>query len=61
MSDFDAHYSIYDEANQILVDAAPYIYFYNAENALAHWSHVMGYTLRADRLNRFKNTWLVSN
>ncbi len=61
VSGFDERYAIYDELNKILVDGAPYIYFYNAENALAHWANVMGYTLRADRQNLFKNTWLTSN
>ena len=29
VADFDERYAIYEEANRILVDAVPYVYFYN--------------------------------
>ena len=60
VSDFDARYAIYDEANKILVDGAPYIYFYNGIITLAHLSNVIGYQMVANGNIDFKTTWLAS-
>ena len=60
VSDIDARYAIYDEANKILVDGAPYIYFYNDIISMAHLSNVNGYQIVAHGGVDFKTTWLAS-
>ena len=59
VSDFDERYAIYQEANQILVDEAPYVYFYNGQFVRAYSPEVQGYVLRSDNVNLYKNTWLA--
>jgi peptide/nickel transport system substrate-binding protein len=58
MSDFDARYEIYQEANQMLVDDAPYIYMYNKQEIRAYAPYVMGFTVRPDQANNFWTVWL---
>lgn len=60
VSDFDARYAIYDQANKIVVDGAPYIYFYNGIGTMAHLSNVIGYQMVAHGDTDFKTTWLSS-
>ena len=58
ISDFDDRYAIYEQANQILVDAVPYVYFYNPAFVRAMSPRVQGYVLRPDNNNLYMNTWL---
>ena len=58
VSDFDERYAIYEQANQILVDAVPYVYFYNPAFVRAMSPRVQGYVLRPDNHNLYMNTWL---
>ena len=60
VSDFDARYAIYDQANKILVDGAPYIYFYNGVAIGAHRTNVMGWQPIATGDLVFARTWLPS-
>ena len=57
-ADFDERYAIYEQANQILVDDAPYIYFYNPSFVRGLSPKVQGYVIRSDDLTLFMNTWL---
>ena len=58
VSDFDERYAIYEQANQILVDAVPYVYFYNPAFVRAMSPQVQGYVLRPDNINLYMNTYL---
>ena len=58
VSDFDERYAIYEEANRILVDAVPYVYFYNPAFTRAMNPRVQGYVLRSDNNNLYMNTYL---
>ena len=58
VSDFDERYAIYQQANEILVDAVPYVYFYNPAFVRAMSPRVQGYVLRADNNNLYMNTSL---
>lgn len=58
VSDFDERYAIYEQANQILVDAVPYVYFYNPAFTRAMSPRVQGYVLRSDNANLYMNTYL---
>jgi peptide/nickel transport system substrate-binding protein len=58
VSDFNERYAIYEKANKILVDDAPYIYFYNPSFNRAMSPKVQGYVLRSDDNNLYMNTWL---
>ena len=58
ISDFDERYAIYEQANQILVDAVPYVYFYNPAFVRAMSPSVQGYVLRPDNNNIYMNTWI---
>ena len=58
ISDFDERYAIYEQANQILVDAVPYVYFYNPAFVRAMSLRVQGYVLRPDNNNLYMNTWI---
>lgn len=57
-SDFDTRYEIYQQANQTLVDDAPYIYMYNKLEIRAFGSHVKGFVVRPDQANNFWTVWL---
>ena len=57
-SDFDERYEIYEQANQILVDDAPYVYMYNKQEVRAYSDDVMGFTVRPDQANNFWTVWL---
>lgn len=57
MSDFDTRYSIYEQANQMLVDDAPYIYMYNKQEIRAHAPNVHGFVVRPDQANNFWTVW----
>jgi peptide/nickel transport system substrate-binding protein len=60
VADFDERYAIYEQANQILVDAAPYVYMY-AKSEVKAWNPVLqGYTVRSDSANNFWTVWLAS-
>jgi peptide/nickel transport system substrate-binding protein len=58
ISDFDERYGIYEQANQILVDDAPYVYMYNKEEIRAYAPEVMGFVVRPDQANNFWTVWL---
>jgi peptide/nickel transport system substrate-binding protein len=58
MSDFDARYEIYQDANQMLVDDAPYVYMYNKQEIRAYAPYVMDFVVRSDQANNFWNVWL---
>jgi len=58
MSDFDARYQVYEQANQTLVDDAPYIYMYNKEEIRAYAPNVHGFVVRPDQTNYFSTVWL---
>lgn len=58
ISDFDERYAIYEEANRILVDAVPYVYFYNPAFVRAMSPRVQGYVLRSDNMNLYMDTYL---
>jgi peptide/nickel transport system substrate-binding protein len=58
MSDFDKRYDIYQQANQILVDDAPYIYMYNKREVRAYAPYVKGFVVRPDQANNFWPVWL---
>jgi peptide/nickel transport system substrate-binding protein len=58
MSDFDKRYSIYEQANKILVDDAPYVYMYNKQEIRAYGDQVKGFVVRPDQANNFWNVWL---
>ncbi len=58
VEDFDERYAIYEEANQILVDAAPYIYMYAKSEVKAYAPHVQGFTTRPDSAVNFWTVWL---
>jgi peptide/nickel transport system substrate-binding protein len=56
--DFDARYAIYQEANQVLVDDAPYVYMYNKQEIRAYAANVHGFVVRPDQANNFWTVWL---
>lgn len=58
ISDFDERYEIYEEANQILVDDAPYVYMYNKQEIRAYLPEVQGFVVRPDQANNFWTVWL---
>jgi peptide/nickel transport system substrate-binding protein len=58
ISDFDKRYEIYKQANKILVDDAPYIYFYSPTGLRAFKPYVKGFVTRADLLNNLWSVWL---
>ena len=58
ISDFDQRYAIYEKANQILVDDAPYVYMYNKKEIRAYAPNVHGFTVRPDQANNFWTVWL---
>ena len=58
ISDFEERYPIYEEANQILVDDAPYIYMYNKREIRAYAPEVQGFVVRPDQANNFWTVWL---
>ncbi|MBZ0295040.1 MAG: ABC transporter substrate-binding protein, partial [Anaerolineae bacterium] len=58
VKDFDERYAIYEQANKILVDDAPYIYMYVKEEVKAYSPAVHGYVTRPDSANNFWTVWL---
>lgn len=52
-TDRDARKALYDEAVEMIVDDASYIYLYNPENIGAWAPHVEGYNVRGDNAVRF--------
>ena len=58
ISDFDQRYQIYEKANKILVDDAPYVYMYNKLEIRAYRNYVKGFTVRSDQANNFWTVWL---
>lgn len=59
ISDFDERYEIYEQADQILVDDAPYVYMYNKEEIRAYSPEVQGFVVRPDQANNFWTVWLA--
>ncbi|MCC6613664.1 MAG: hypothetical protein IT320_09320 [Anaerolineae bacterium] len=58
VGDFDERYGIYEQANQILVDDAPYIYMF-AKSEVKAWSpSVNGFVVRPDSAVNFWTVWL---
>ncbi len=55
---FDQRKAIYQQANKLIVDDAPYIYLYNPANIQAYQSYVKGYAARTDQNIDFVKTWL---
>ena len=49
---------LYEQANQMIVDDAPYIYLYNPLQIHAYAPYVQGFSTRADQSVRFHETWL---
>lgn len=58
LDSFDERYEVYQQANQILVDDAPYIYMYAKQEVKAWAPYVMGYEVRPDSANNFWTVWL---
>ncbi len=58
IADFDERYATYEEANQILVDAAPYIYLYAKAEVKAWATNVNGAAARPDSAVNFWSVWL---
>jgi peptide/nickel transport system substrate-binding protein len=58
LSDFDTRYDIYQQADQILVDDAPYVYMYNKQEIRAYAPTVHGFVVRPDQANNFWTVWL---
>jgi ABC-type transport system substrate-binding protein len=58
ISDFDERYGIYEQANKILVDDAPYVYMYNKQEIRAYAPEVKGFVVRPDQANNFWTVWL---
>ncbi|WP_119070859.1 ABC transporter substrate-binding protein [Aggregatilinea lenta] len=58
LSEFDERYGIYEQANQILVDDAPYVYMYNKLEIRAYRDYVKGFAVRPDQANNFWTVWL---
>lgn len=57
-TDPDARKALYDQAAEMIVDDASYIYLYNPENIGAWAPHVEGYGVRGDNAVRFVETRL---
>jgi peptide/nickel transport system substrate-binding protein len=57
-SDFDKRFAIYQQANKLLVDDAPYVYFYTPLSLRAWKPYVQGFVNRPDQLNALWTTWL---
>lgn len=57
-SGFDERYGIYEQANQMLVDDAPYVFMYNKLEIRAFASNVNGFVVRPDQANNFWNVSL---
>lgn len=58
IDDFDERYAIYQQANQILVDDAPYIYLYVKQEVKAYAPYVKGFSTRPDSAVNFWTVWL---
>ncbi|MAU13287.1 MAG: ABC transporter substrate-binding protein [Anaerolineaceae bacterium] len=58
VSDFESRYDIYQQANEILVDEAPYIFMYNKLEIRAYDTGVNGFVVRPDQANNFWTVWL---
>jgi peptide/nickel transport system substrate-binding protein len=57
-TDEDARKALYDEAAELIVDEASYIYLYNPQNVQAWSPAVSGYQVRGDNAIRFVETSL---
>ncbi len=57
-SDFEERFALYEQADRILVDDAPYIYMYTKEEARAWSPSVNGYVVRPDQATNFWSVWL---
>ncbi len=58
IDDFDERYEIYERANQILVDDAPYIFMYVKQEVKAWSPAVHGFSVRPDSAVNFWTVWL---
>jgi peptide/nickel transport system substrate-binding protein len=57
-TDQDARKELYDQAAEMIVDDASYIYLYNPDNINAWSPDVEGYSVRGDNAVRFVETSL---
>lgn len=58
IDDFDERYAVYEQANQILVDDAPYIYMFVKQEVKAWSPAVHGFSVRPDSAVNFWTVWL---
>ena len=58
IDDFDERYAVYEQANQMLVDDAPYIYMYVKQEVKAYAPYVKGFSARPDSAVNFWTVWL---
>lgn len=58
ITDFEERYELYRQANQILVDDAPYIYMYNKKMIRAHREKLHGSVVRSDQSVNLWTMWL---
>lgn len=58
IDNFEERYAVYEQANQILVDDAPYIFMYVKQEVKAYAPYVKGFTTRSDSAVNFWNVWL---
>ena len=60
IDDFDQRYAIYEQANKILVDDAPYVYMYVKQEVKAWAPNVHGFVVRPDSAVNFWTVWMSS-
>ncbi|MCA9912875.1 MAG: ABC transporter substrate-binding protein [Anaerolineae bacterium] len=58
LDSFEERYAVYEQANQILVDDAPYIYLYAKSEVKAWAPSVHGFAVRPDSAVNFWTVWL---
>ena len=58
IDNFDERYAVYQQANKILVDEAPYIFMYVKQEVKAYAPYVKGFVTRSDSAVNFWTVWL---
>jgi peptide/nickel transport system substrate-binding protein len=58
IENFDERYAVYQQANKILVDEAPYIFMYVKEEVKAYAPYVKDFATRSDSAVNFWTVWL---
>lgn len=58
IDDVEERYAVYEEANQILVDEAPYVFMYAKAEVKAYAPTVKGFSARPDSAVNFWTVWL---